>query len=286
MGLHERTDMGQRVARQYDRLAGIYDDLFGSTLQPGRVAALRSLPLGPDEAVLEIGVGTGLTASLYPAHCCVTGIDVSRRMLDRAAERVRQQGRGNVRLLEMDAAHLQFPDDSFSVVFAPYVLTAAPDPLAVLLEMRRVCRPDGYVVLLNHFLSDAPVLSWCERLISPLTQRLGFRTDLPLPPLLARSGLSPMLVEKVNAPRLWSLVICEKTPQPTHPYAARSEASINGEHQATKAPKAIRNRAQQPSSDGRSGVTGRSTSRGRPERENARDRGAGGRHPVQSEQGA
>jgi phosphatidylethanolamine/phosphatidyl-N-methylethanolamine N-methyltransferase len=208
-----REPLGQRVARQYDRLAAVYDELFGSTLQPGRVAALRSMPLASGDTVLEVGIGTGLTAALYPEHCHVIGIDLSRRMLDRAASRVRRQGLRNVRLLEMDAAHLQFANDSFAAVYAPYVLTAVPDPLAVLLEMRRVCRPGGHLVLLNHFLSDIAVLALFERLISPITERLGFRTDLSLPSLLARAGLSPVQVERVNAPRLWSLVVCREGPR-------------------------------------------------------------------------
>jgi phosphatidylethanolamine/phosphatidyl-N-methylethanolamine N-methyltransferase len=208
--MHARERLRRRVARQYDRLAGVYDGIFGSPLQPGRVAALRNMPLTSGDAVLEIGIGTGLTAALYPDDCQVTGIDLSGRMLDRAARRVRAADIRNVRLLEMDAAHLQFPDDSFSAVYAPYVLTTVPDPLAVLREMRRVCRPGGYIVILNHFLSEGRLLSWCERVVSPLTEHLGFRTDLALPALLAHSGLTPLRVEKVNAPRWWSLVICRR----------------------------------------------------------------------------
>jgi phosphatidylethanolamine/phosphatidyl-N-methylethanolamine N-methyltransferase len=151
-----------------------------------------------------------LTAGLYPDDCHVTGIDLSRRMLDRAARRVEEHGLRNVRLLEMDAANLEFQDNTFAAVFAPYVLTAVPDPLAVLREMRRVCSPGGRIVLLNHFLSDNQLLSWCERLISPLTEHLGFRTNLAMPSLLAHAGLTPFRVEKVNAPPLWSLVICRE----------------------------------------------------------------------------
>ena len=78
----------------------------------------------------------------------------------------------------MDAARLTFPDQSFDVVYAAYVMSVVPDPLAVLSEMRRVCRVGGHIVLLNHFLSDIPFLAKVERLFSPIaTARLGFRTD-------------------------------------------------------------------------------------------------------------
>ena len=71
----------------------------------------------------------------------------------------------------MDAARLTFPDQSFDVVYAAYVISVVPDPLAVLSEMRRICRVGGHIVLLNHFRSDIPFLSKVERLLSPLLQR-------------------------------------------------------------------------------------------------------------------
>jgi len=201
------------VARLYARFASVYNGFFGAILHPGRVEAMRTLPLKPNDEILEVGVGTGLTATLYPTDCRVVGIDLSEPMLREAARHVESHGRRNVRLWQMDASSLAFPAESFDVVYAAYLVSVVPDPVAVLTEMRRVCRPGGHIVLVNHFLSTNPVLSALERWISPLTVRAaGFRSDLDLSVLLAQAGLEPVSVKKVNTPQIWSLVHCRREP--------------------------------------------------------------------------
>jgi phosphatidylethanolamine/phosphatidyl-N-methylethanolamine N-methyltransferase len=194
----------------YDKLAKVYDLVFGPALHPGRVTAIRRMSIVEGERVLEVGVGTGINLPLYPPHCLVTGIDFSASMLEKARERVARKGIRGVRLLQMDAADLRFADDTFDVVYAPYLISVVPDPVRVAREMCRVCRPGGRVVFLNHFLSRNALLSRIERLISPLTIHIGFKADLDLQAFLAQAALRPVLVEKVNIPRIWSLVICIK----------------------------------------------------------------------------
>ena len=196
--------------RLYDRIASVYNALFGRILHPGRVEAVRELMLQPGDEVLEVGIGTGLTATLYPPECRIVGIDLSEPMLREAARHVESRGRTNVRLWRMDATTLAFPDESFDVVYAAYVISVVPDPVAALKEMCRVCRVGGQIVLLNHFLSTNPILSVLERWISPLTAHAGFRSDLDLSVLLAQAGLVPISVKKVNTPRIWSLVRCTR----------------------------------------------------------------------------
>jgi len=198
------------VERVYERLASVYDLTFGPTLHPGRLHARERMVIGPGDRILEVGVGTGINASLYPSHCHVTGIDLSTSMLDKARERVARQGLRNIRLLEMDAAALTFADNSFDIVYAPYLVSVVPDPVHVVKEMRRVCRPGGRIIILNHFRSANPVLSRIERAISPLTVHIGFKADLDLPGFLAQADLQPISIEKVNFPRIWSLVTCVK----------------------------------------------------------------------------
>jgi phosphatidylethanolamine/phosphatidyl-N-methylethanolamine N-methyltransferase len=140
----------------------------------------------------------------------VTGVDLSSSMLEKARERVAREGLRNVRLLEMDAQNLTFADDSFDIVYAPYLISVVPDPVQVAREMRRVCRPGGKIIILNHFRSANPVLSRMERAISPFTVHIGFKSDLDLPAFLAQAGLEPVSIEKVNRPRIWSLVTCIK----------------------------------------------------------------------------
>ena len=180
-------------------------------LQAGRREAMRDLPFRAGRDVLEIGIGTGLTAPLYPQHCRVTGIDLSAQMLREAVKHIDSKRTRNIRLLQMDASKLGFPDESFDVVYAAYVISVVPDPVAVLQEMHRVCRVGGEIVVLNHFLSDSPVLAMAERLLCPLTTtRLGFRTDLHAQRLLARARLRPASVRKVNRPAIWTLIRCRK----------------------------------------------------------------------------
>jgi phosphatidylethanolamine/phosphatidyl-N-methylethanolamine N-methyltransferase len=198
------------VERVYERLASVYDLTFGPTLHPGRLHARERMVIASGDRILEVGVGTGINASLYPSHCHVTGIDLSTSMLDKARERVARQGLRNIRLLEMDAAALTFADNSFDIVYAPYLVSVVPDPVLVVKEMRRVCRPGGRIIILNHFRSANPVLSRIERAISPLTVHIGFKADLDLPGFLAQADLQPISIEKVNFPRIWSLVTCVK----------------------------------------------------------------------------
>jgi phosphatidylethanolamine/phosphatidyl-N-methylethanolamine N-methyltransferase len=198
------------VAGVYEKLASIYDLAFGPALQPGRLRALERMSIQPGERVLEVGVGTGINLALYPKTCSATGIDFSSSMLEKARERVARNGLRNLRLLQMDAADLKFADESFDIVYAPYLISVVPDPVRVACEMRRVCRTGGRIIFLNHFLSPNPMVSRVERLISPFTIHIGFKADLDLPAFLAQTNLQPVSIEKVNVPRIWSLVTCVK----------------------------------------------------------------------------
>ena len=194
----------------YDKLAKVYDLTFGPTLHPGRLQAIQRMDIQPGERVLEVGVGTGINLSLYPKHCTVTGIDFSSSMLEKARERAARKGIRNMRLLQMDAGDLKFADGSFDIVYAPYLISVVPDPVKVAQEMHRVCRSGGRIIFLNHFLSPNTLLSRVERWISPYTIHIGFKADLDLPAFLAQADLQPVSIEKVNVPRIWSLVTCVK----------------------------------------------------------------------------
>ena len=192
----------------YGKMASVYDLFFGLPLHHGRARAILRMAITQEDRILEVGVGTGISLPLYPPRCSVTGVDLSEGMLDRARTRRTQFNLRNVRLIQMDATELRFPDNSFDIVYAPYFINCVPDPLAVTREMKRVCRPGGRLVFLNHFLSDRPIPSKIERAIAPLTLHLGFKSDFDLPAFLAQTGLRAESIEKVNVPRIWSLVIC------------------------------------------------------------------------------
>ena len=192
----------------YGKMASVYDLFFGLPLHHGRATAIRRMGIRPSDRILEVGVGTGMSLPLYPRACSVTAIDLSESMLDRARARVGRYRLGQVRLIQMDATELNFPDNAFDIVYAPYFISCVPDPIRVAQELRRVCRPGGRIVFLNHFLSSGPILSRFERAIAPLTVHLGFKSDFDLPAFLAQTGLRAESIEKVNVPRIWSLLIC------------------------------------------------------------------------------
>lgn len=198
------------VAKVYAKIASVYDWTYGPTLHAGRRKAIKRLAIRPGDDVLEVGVGTAINAALYPRDCLVTGIDFSESMLEKGWRRVTSQGIRNVRLLQMDAVDLKFPDKSFDIVYAPYVISVVPDPVRVAREMHRVCRVGGRFVFLSHFLNSNRLLALAERLISPLTVHIGFKADLDLPAFLAQAQLKPTSIEKVNIPRIWSLVTCRR----------------------------------------------------------------------------
>ena len=195
----------------YSKIASTYDVFFGPALHHGRCRAIASMDLKPGERVLEVGVGTGINLPLYPRHASVAAIDFSASMLQKAHEKVARQSLDHVRLYEMDASSIQFPDDSFDVVYAPYLINCVPDPIGVAREMHRVCRPGGRIILLNHFHSTNPIMSTVERWWTPVSVHMGFTVDLSLEHLLEQTGLKAVSVEKVNFPRaLWRLVTCVK----------------------------------------------------------------------------
>ena len=198
----------RQVERAYELYAPVYDVIFDWIFAPGRAAAIRELALQSSDTVLEVGIGTGLNLPLYPAHCRLTGIDLSSEMLDKAIDRVQQLTMPNVTLKVMDATSLDFADNEFDKAVATYTISAVPDPVAVLREMRRVVRPGGKIVILNHFRSERRVTGWVEDLVAPVCTRLGWKSNLALRPLLADVGLAPEVVASVNMFKGWRLVSC------------------------------------------------------------------------------
>lgn len=200
----------RRVEKVYSVLAAVYDAFFDWALGPGRRCAVACLPIQPGDRVLEVGVGTGLSLPLYPEQCRITGIDISEAMLDRAVARLEALGRRRVTLRRMDARTLSFPDASFDHVFAPYVVSVVPEPERVLAEMRRVCKPGGTIVVVNHFKSQGALLGFFERLLTPASQWIGFRLDLPIDVVRNAPGLELVRIERVNLFGLWRLLVLRR----------------------------------------------------------------------------
>jgi len=192
----------------YDSYAWIYDLLFGKVFQSGRERAPILLKLFSGARLLEVGVGTGLSLPLCARNVEFTGVDLSQKMLDRAHKRVDSLGLKQIKLLKMDATTLEFPDNSFDRVLAAYFISTVPDPVLVVQEMKRVCRPGGYLVFLNHFHSDNGVVRIFEKVLSPLFYRVGFKTDLDLWELMDATGLEMDRMEKIDFLGHWKAIRC------------------------------------------------------------------------------
>ena len=198
----------RQVKRAYKLYAPAYDFVFDWIFHPGREAAIHLLAPKRGEHILEVGIGTGLNLPLYPSHCRVTGIDLSEEMLEKAHEKLTELGLRNVTLKAMDATVMDFADNQFDGALATYTISAVPDPVGVLSQMRRVVKPGGNLVLLNHFRSHKPVIGRLEDLVAPVCTRLGWKSNLLLEPLLEQVGLTPEISTTVNLFNGWRLIKC------------------------------------------------------------------------------
>lgn len=173
------------VRSAYRRWAKVYDEVFGGVSAPGRRRAVAAVNALPGRSVLEVGVGTGLALPHYRADKQVVGIDLSRDMLLRAEERVRAERLRNVvGLVEMDAERMAFADGSFDIAVAMFTATVVPDARRLVREMRRVVRPGGELLFVNHFRAEGGLRWWAERTLAPLSRVLGWHPDFALGDLL------------------------------------------------------------------------------------------------------
>jgi phosphatidylethanolamine/phosphatidyl-N-methylethanolamine N-methyltransferase len=166
----------EMVEKAYDRWAPVYDLVFGGVFGKGRKAAiLATNSIGG--RVLEVGVGTGISLPQYAPNLRIFGTDISEAMLRKAKQRVAEQHLKNVEgLAVMDAEKLEFPDNSFDVVMAQYVVTAVPNPEVALDEFARVLRPGGEMILLSRVSADGGMRRFIEQRLQPVVRPLGFRT--------------------------------------------------------------------------------------------------------------
>ena len=167
----------ETIAKAYARWAPVYDLVFGAVFERGRHAAIAAAErIGG--RILEVGIGTGISLPDYSRANRLCGVDISEPMLRKAQQRVVELGLANVEgLWVMDAEHLSFPDASFDVVVAQYVITTVPDPEATLDEFARVLKPGGEIVLVSRVGAEAGLRRALERWFAPAARKLGWRTE-------------------------------------------------------------------------------------------------------------
>lgn len=194
------------VARAYKRLAPVYDLLFGQVLEPGRSRMAEVIRTLQPASLLEVGVGTGLALARYPTTSRIVGIDLSHEMLGRARERARGLPDHQITIEHMNAERTSFADASFDCVTLPYVLSVTPRPAELVREIRRVCKPDGTIVVLNHF-SGSSFWWLMERAFRSAAEHVGFRSDFRYEEQILSHDWQVVSIEPVNLLGLSRLVV-------------------------------------------------------------------------------
>ena len=181
-----------KVQRKYDRFSYIYDWLEES-IEKGKFSKWRKELLGNLKGnILEIGVGTGKNLKYYNKNAKVVGIDLSPKMLEKAKNKLRGLENKNIQLRVMDAQKLKFEANNFDYVVCTFVLCSVPEPVKVLKEMKRVCKPNGEILMLEHVKSKYFLIKIFQHLHNPLTKTLfGFNVNRDTIKNIKMAGLNP-----------------------------------------------------------------------------------------------
>jgi phosphatidylethanolamine/phosphatidyl-N-methylethanolamine N-methyltransferase len=195
------------VRAAYKRWAGVYDTVFGGVSSFGRRRAAAVVNTLPGRDVLEVGVGTGLALPHYDTDKRITGIDLSAEMLQQAHKRVAAEGLTNVAALrELDAESTDFPDASFDIAVAMFVASVVPNPRGLLAEMKRVVRPGGNILFVNHFAAERGPRWWIEWAMAPASHALGWHPDFAMQALFRPEDLARVTTNPVPPLGIFTLV--------------------------------------------------------------------------------
>jgi phosphatidylethanolamine/phosphatidyl-N-methylethanolamine N-methyltransferase len=191
----------------YSSYSNVYDKVFSHFFFPRIRLGIAQSCIKKGDRVIEVGIGTGISLPLYPNGCKVIGIDVTRKMLEKAQQKKAKHKLDDVDLFEMDAENMTFNDDSFDHALAAFVVTVVPNPEKMVSEIKRVTKKNGNIIILNHFCSHNPFFSRMEKLFSPLCEKWGWRSDVSLDLLSNHCNLKINQVIKKNKIDPWSIII-------------------------------------------------------------------------------
>ncbi len=193
----------------YSGYSAVYDTVFGRFFSPRIRIGIDRSNFAQGDKIVEVGVGTGISLPLYPRHCEVVGVDLTRKMLDQAERKKERYGLDNVKLMEMDAERMTFDDDTFDHAVAAFVITVVPNPEKMVAEMKRVTKKGGTILIFNHFCSKNGFISWFEKVFSPLCERWGWRSDISLDLLSNHCNLDIREAFKKRRFDPWSIIIAK-----------------------------------------------------------------------------
>lgn len=200
------------VEKVYNAYALFYNQLFGKIFHPGRNNSINTINSIASQGakILELGVGTGLSLPLYRPDLEITGIDISANMLKKAQKLAQTpKVQAKVSLQRMDAEKLSFADNSFDYVLGLYVASVVDNITEFLTEICRVCKPQGQVILVNHFSSSNPILNKLEQKIGRIHSILGFKSDFSIDPILQCEKLQIVDYQNTNIFGYWKILRCK-----------------------------------------------------------------------------
>ncbi len=195
----------------YDFHSKFYDVTFGRLVRRRIATAIGHMNIGESDVVLDLGIGTGASLEYYPRRGKIIGIDLSAGMLVQAQKRINQRQLNNVTLYQANALELPFEDNSFDHVFISHVITVVSDPYKLIQEAQRVAKPQARIVIVNHFQSTNRFVALLEKWLCPLCTKLGWRSDLALNDLIARTGVEVDYRYKLESIDLWETVVITNT---------------------------------------------------------------------------
>ncbi len=173
----------------YNKLVPTYQAIWPAVAKRRILSTLKSLDFPAGSKILEVGVGTGMSLSGYPANVSLTGVDLSEKMLDEAQQLIDDHHWDHINVLPMNAEKLEFPDSTFDMVMSFHTISVVSQPQKMMSEIVRVSKPGARLVLINHFRSNNPLIAKVVDQAGNLTQRLGWRTDLEVGEVLGELPL-------------------------------------------------------------------------------------------------
>jgi phosphatidylethanolamine/phosphatidyl-N-methylethanolamine N-methyltransferase len=207
-GARTVTDRAQaHESRLYSEHALLYDKTFGKFFSDRIRQVIESLNIPAGARVLELGVGTGASFPSYPRDCEVIGIDVAADMLSQARAKIAKNSWSHLQVMPVNALELSFADNSFDYVMAFHTVTVVPDPVRMLAEAKRVCRPGGKIVIINHFTTNHPIIGPLTEALDPVTRRLGWQTKLRLEPFLRATDFNVEEIYKISKLSLYTVIV-------------------------------------------------------------------------------